>query len=92
MIETIEWIEVKFAEPTEEEIEAWAKKEPDISLCYMMDCPIPEDGEEILIQTKHGVSVDTCGYNYGYYLEGHGSWEDVIAWARMPKGIRAKEK
>lgn len=92
MRETIEWIEVKITNPTEEEIEAWAKKESDISLCYMMECPMPDDGEEILIQTKYGISTDVCGYDYGYYLESDTDWEDVIAWARMPKGIGAKEK
>lgn len=91
MNETIEWIKVKFRDPTEEEIKEWEEHEPYIPLCYMCDCKMPEDGEEILIQTKYGVDTDVCSHDYGYELEGGLDWENVIAWAEMPKGIKVEE-
>lgn len=55
---------------------------------------MPENGEEILIATPYGVSTDTCGldYDYGYYLEETGDWDDVIAWAYFPKGPKKGKK
>lgn len=87
MKEIIEWNLVKFREPTEEEIKDWEEREPYIPLCYMCDCKMPDDGEEILIQTKYGVGTDVCILDYGYGLEGGLDWDYIIAWARMPKGI-----
>lgn len=47
---------------------------------------MPDDGEEILITTNDGyVSCDVCGIDEGYYLELNGDWNDVLAWAEMPK-------
>lgn len=51
----------------------------------MFDCEMPDDGDEILIVTKSGVDTDVCGIEEGYYLEGYNDWENVIAWAEMPK-------
>ncbi len=52
---------------------------------YVFDCKMPDDGDEILIVTKYGVDTDVCGIDEGYFLENHGDWGDVIAWAEMPK-------
>ena len=46
---------------------------------------MPILGEEILIVTKYGVDTDICGIDEGYYLEFRGDWDNVIAWAEMPK-------
>ena len=53
---------------------------------------MPDDGDEILIVTKYGVDTDVCGIDEGYYLEGHGDWEGVIAWAEMPKYKAGEEE
>lgn len=79
--ETITWHEVKTRPLTDEEKEKYAEFEPE----YMLDCPLPDDGEKILVATKHGVDVDVCGIDEGYYLENRGDWEDVLAWAPMPR-------
>lgn len=79
--ETITWHEVKTRPLTDKEKEEYAEVEPE----YMLDCPLPDDGEEILVATKHGVEVDVCGIDEGYYLENRGDWEDVLAWAPMPR-------
>lgn len=84
--ETIVWHEVKYREPTEEEKAEWAENY-DIELTYFFDCPMPDDGDDILIAT--GVDTDVCGNDEGYYLENRGDWDDVIAWAEMPKYRRA---
>lgn len=58
---------------------------------YMFDCPMPNDEQEILVATEWGVGKDVCCVdtddwgNHSFGLEGHGDWDDVIAWAEMPK-------
>ena len=52
----------------------------------VIDCKMPDDGEEILIATNDGcVSCDICGIDEGYYLEDADDWNNVVAWAEMPK-------
>ena len=51
----------------------------------MLKCSLLDDGQEILIASKWGVDTDICCYDDGYYLENWGDWDDVIAWAEMPK-------
>ena len=82
--EKIIWHEVIKRIPTEEEKEEYLEVwdcEPE----YILDCVMPDDGQEILIATKQGVDTDVCGIDEGYYLENRGDWDDVIAWAEMPK-------
>ena len=82
--EKIIWHEVIKRQPTEKEkeehLEAFAC-EPE----YILDCVLPDDGQEILVVTKYGVDTDVCGIDEEYYLESGRSWDDVIAWAEMPK-------
>ncbi len=88
--ETITWHEVKTRPPTDKEKEEYAEFEPE----YMLDCPLPDDGEKILVATNYGVDVDVCGIDIdeGYYLKNRGDWEDVLAWAEMPKYKRSDNK
>lgn len=79
--ETITWHEVKTRPLTDKEKEEYAEFEPE----YMLNCPLPDDGEEILVATKYGVDVDVCGIDGGYYLKNRGDWEDVLAWAPIPR-------
>lgn len=82
--EIITWHKVKTRPLTKEEkrecIEQFGYE-----FSYMFDCEMPDDGDEILIVTKSGVDTDVCGIEEGYYLEGYNDWENVIAWAEMPK-------
>lgn len=89
--EIIEWHEIKTRKPTDEEKHAFALDMIDVP--YVFICAMPEDGEDILIQTPWGISSDVCEYDcdYGYGLEERGDWDDVIAWAKMPKGIRERK-
>ena len=88
--EIITWYKVKTRPLTEEEKRA-AIEQFGYKFSYMFDCKMPDDGDEILIVTKYGVDTDVCGMDEGYYLEGLGDWEGVIAWAEMPK-YKAGEK
>ena len=55
------------------------------------DCPMPEEGQEILISTSWGVSKDRCECDYTgdgmdlYALEDNGDWDGVKAWMPLPE-------
>lgn len=89
--EKIIWHEFKTRLLTDEEKDEYIK-----TLGYkfdrIIDCKMPDDGEEILIATNDGcVSCDVCGIDEGYYLEDADDWNNVVAWAEMPK-YKANEK
>ena len=86
-IEYSKWIPVKFRPLTDEE----QKEYPDY--CYMADCPMPDDGEEILVSTKSGsVEKDECGFDDGYYLDSGYDWQtDIVAWMPLPKPYEPQE-
>ena len=89
--EKIIWHEVIKRPPTEEEKEEHLEAFGYIPE-YILDCVMPDDEQEILIVTKYGVDTDVCGIDEGYYLENCGDWDDVIAWAEMPKYKVGEEK
>lgn len=82
--EKIVWHKITTRPPTEEELEEF-KEIYSEDIPYLFDCPLPDDGQEILIATKWGVDTDICCYDDGYYLENLGNWDAVMAWAEMPK-------
>ena len=55
---------------------------------FMFDCPMPENGEEILITSKYGVEFDTCYNDDGYYLDSDRSWDEVLAWMPLPEAYK----
>ena len=55
---------------------------------FMFDCPMPENGEEILITSKYGVEFDTCYNDDGYYLDSNRSWDEVLAWMPLPEAYK----
>lgn len=57
---------------------------------FMFDCPMPENGEEILITTKYGVEFDTCYNDDGYYLDSDKDWDEVFAWMPLPERYRSE--
>ena len=90
---TGEWIPVTTRPMTDdewEELSDEAKDYIDEDEKWFFDCPMPENGQNILISTKWGVWGDTCeissegGIN-AYYLEGHGDWDGVEAWMPLPE-------
>lgn len=82
--EIIQWYEIIKRPPTEEEKLMYSETHGFIPE-YILDCPLPDDCQEILVATEWGVDTDICGYDDGYYLENRGDWDGVLAWAEMPK-------
>lgn len=79
--EKIIWHEIKIRPATDEEGKRY-------SWLYILDCPLPDEGETILIETKKGVQVDAFYEDGECYLDSGVDWCDVLAWAEMPKGIK----
>lgn len=81
------WIPLKTRPMTEEEIifySEWTEYGIEI-----FDCPLPEDGQEVLVSCGNYVCVDTfCKDDGGYecYFEGV-DIEDVDAWMPLPKPL-----
>ena len=99
-IEKIVWHDVVTRPPTEEDIEEFAEHglSEDEYPSYIFNCQMPNEDEDILILTKKGwVYQDTCMSDrccgiYGLiYLDNHGDWDDVVAWAYLPTGKKDEE-
>lgn len=84
------WIPVTYRPTTEEEekelceklgvkegsLEDWEKR--------VFTCPLPDDGQEILVSHGKYVCEDICSWDeYGCGLENNGDWDGIDAW--MPK-------
>ena len=77
-----EWIPLKTRPMTEEEAtfyRDWAEYGAEI-----FDCPLPDDGQEVLISCGGYVGVDTFVKDDGCYFEGV-DIEDVDAWQPLPE-------
>lgn len=90
-----EWIPIKYRPMTSEERIKFAEHYG-IEYCDTLeekafDCPMPEDGQKILISTSWGVDIDVADNDIDgegficYGLEGNGDWDSVIAWQPLPK-------
>jgi len=91
--EAPEWIPIKYRPLTSEERKKLAEHYG-IEYCDTLDekafdCPMPEDGQSILISTSWGVVEDVADNDIdgeGFIcrgLESNGDWDGVEAW--MPK-------
>ena len=85
------WIPVKWHDITEEERE---KEGYPSEWVVLLDCILPEDGEEILITTKYGsVEKDTAYCDDGCYLDSCYDWvDDVVAWMPLPEPYKAESE
>lgn len=73
------WTPIKLSPATEEERQNGSEE-------YVLNCPLPDDGEDVLVSTKYdGVRIDTF-YNDpdGCYFECC-DIEEVRAWMRLPE-------
>ena len=77
------WIPVKYHQISEKE-----RAEESISndIQYMLDCKMPDDGQEILATngetTWQVTSFIDCD---GYYLDSGYDWIDITAWQPLPE-------
>lgn len=82
-----EWIPLKTEPVTDEEREenGW-----DENITQKFVCPLPDDGDEILISRNNGKWVDLvvfCNDDYGVGDENGNDWlYEVDAWMPIPKG------
>lgn len=55
-------------------------------IVYYLDCPMPEDGEEIIVTDGKRVWTDeNCIDLVGHCLESGNDWKDMKAWMPLPK-------
>jgi len=90
-----QWIPVKYRPLTVKERIAFAEHYGvefcDTSSEKVFDCPMPEDGQKILISTSWGVDIDVADNDIApegftcYGLEGNGDWDGVEAWMPLPE-------
>lgn len=88
------WIPIKTRPLTEEEKEEYADLGySEDSINFMYDCPLPEDGEEVLITTRYGkVTTDTFYRDDGCYFETYCDDDDVKAWMPLPEPYKAESE
>lgn len=87
-LRNFDWIPVKFRPLTEQE----QKEHPDY--CYMADCLMPDDGQEILVTTTFGtVEKDEAGIDEGFYLDSGYDWQtDIVAWMPLPEPYKKEQE
>ena len=89
-----EWIPIKTRPLDEEEKEYYRER----GACYfdsIFDCPLPEDGQEVLITTKYGLIDMVTFYNEGddgSYFENFEDDGEVLAWQALPKPYVGPQK
>ena len=90
------WIPVKWHSITEEEREREGYPKDWLTI---LDCQMPNDGEEVLVTVKgkNGnlyVETDTCYFDGFCYSSDNGyDWiDDVVAWMPLPKSYKAESE
>jgi len=86
-----EWIPITKRPVTNEEQELYEDQELYLEGMMILTCPLPDDGEEVLITIYGGVETDTFYKdNDGCYFEGR-DIDDVIAWQKKPEPYKESE-
>lgn len=82
--EVVGWIPIEWHEITEEEREREGYPKDWV---YFLDCVMPQDDQEILVQTKNGeIRWDVCYEEDGFSLDSGWDWkDDILAWMPLPK-------
>lgn len=79
-----QWIPIKTRPLAEDEKEEHGDWE------YIYDCPLPDDGQEVLVTDCYGnVEMDTFCRDYeGVYFEDNCDDGEVLAWMPIPEPYR----
>jgi hypothetical protein len=77
------WIPVKYHQISEKEREEeFLSKD----IQYMLDCKMPDDGQEILVTNGETTWQDTSFIDCdGYYLDSNYDWIKITAWRPLPE-------
>lgn len=88
-LEQARWIPIKTRPMTEEE-----KEEIGHEYAYMYDCPLPDDGQEVLVTDWIGnVEIDTFCRDYeGCYFENNCDDGEAVAWMPKPQPYKAESE
>lgn len=81
-LEQTEWIPITYRDADEDEQED--------GVIYMLTCPLPEEGEEVLVSSGKYIRIDTMCYDNGWYFDNYGDIRDVDAWIPLPKPYRSE--
>ena len=93
VLEQQRWIPIKTRPLTEEEKEhfisiGWSED----SLEFIYNCPLPDDGQEVLITDSMGnVELDTFYSDDGCYFENNCDADEVIAWRELPQPYKEEQ-
>ena len=85
------WIPVKTRPMTEEEKEYYSEYLFEGNgLIY--ECPLPDDGQEVLITSKYGSVDKTTFYtDCGNYFENYEDYDEVMAWMPIPEPFKERD-
>lgn len=85
------WIPIKTRPMTEEEKEYYSEYLFEGNgLIY--ECPLPDDGQEVLTTSKYGSVDKTTFYtDCGNYFENYEDYDEVIAWQPLPQPYKESE-
>ncbi len=83
------WIPLTKRPMTDEEREHY-REWSDVEGAMIFDCPLPEDGQEVLVSHGRYVCVDVFCNDDGCYFEGV-DIDDVDAWMPLPKPYEPQE-
>ena len=81
-LEQTEWIPITYRDADEDEQED--------GVIYMLTCPLPEEGEEVLVSSGKYIRIDTMCYDDGWHFDSCGDMKDVDAWMPLPKPYRSE--
>ena len=81
------WIPIKTRPLTDEESEYYSSLGfPSEEMSFIYDCPLPDDGQSVLITNRYNsVDVDTFYNDDGCYFEDNCDEDDVLAWMPLPE-------
>lgn len=84
------WIAIKTRPMTEEEKDFYSEYLFEGNgLIY--ECPLPDDGQEVLITSNYGSVDKTTFYtDCGNYFENYEDYDEVIAWKPLPEPYQPK--
>ena len=85
------WIPVNTRPMSEEEKENYSEYlfEGD---GFIYECPLPDDGQEVLITSKYGSVDKTTFYtDCGNYFENYEDYDEVIAWMPIPEPFKERD-